>query len=184
MKKTISTMALVTVMTLGSAGVASALTINGGAIEVGGLDTLILAEVVDPDDATEAAWISLHTGLELDGDDIVKLETLDWTAVDGETNVYAHELTIMPSHYLIKTGEPYGSYTFLFANNESYNWAVIDLAVFAPYWTGLGDSAYNIGALSHISQVDPIPEPATMLLFGAGLAGLAGLGLRRRKTEA
>ena len=40
--------------------------------------------------------------------------------------------------------------------------------------------------VSHISYFvdpypDPIPEPATMLIFGVGLAGLAGTRLRRKK---
>lgn len=39
-------------------------------------------------------------------------------------------------------------------------------------WTG-GDVA--------LITVSPIPEPATMLLFGSGLAGLAGARLKRRK---
>jgi len=47
----------------------------------------------------------------------------------------------------------------------------------ASYQTALGqivDEDFKIAA--------PIPEPATMLLFGAGMAGLAGMA-RRRKTN-
>lgn len=41
------------------------------------------------------------------------------------------------------------------------------------------------GAISHVTILgnpsDPIPEPATMILFGAGLAGFAGSRFRRKK---
>jgi hypothetical protein len=45
---------------------------------------------------------------------------------------------------------------------------------------GQSDSGFATG--DYGSQPDPIPEPATMLLFGAGLAGLAGISRKRRKV--
>lgn len=49
-------------------------------------------------------------------------------------------------------------------------------------WGGLLSPGVNVGEyLVFRTKIDPIPEPATMLLFGAGLAGLAGSRLRRKK---
>ena len=39
----------------------------------------------------------------------------------------------------------------------------------------------NVGSHLVRGATDPIPEPATMLLFGTGLAGLAGTRIRKKK---
>jgi hypothetical protein len=180
MKRKLLLIFLLALMSVTGAGSALALTINAGAINVGDLDQLLAAEYVHPpSDANQISWMENYLGIEVFA--FAKIEDMNWTPVDGFTSIFAHPLTIDPSHYLIKTGTPYNQYSFLFQNNPESNWAVIDLALWGPE---LGISnLINIDALSHISQINPIPEPATMLLFSAGLAGLAGLGRRRMRNS-
>jgi hypothetical protein len=56
----------------------------------------------------------------------------------------------------------------------------VDAQFLRIYATG-GDNSYSIGEFQAFGEVSPVPEPATMLLFGSGLVGLTGLRRKFRK---
>lgn len=52
-------------------------------------------------------------------------------------------------------------------------------------FTSGGDGLWRLSSYSYeFSSAEPTPEPATLLLFGTGIAGLAGYAAKRRKKKA
>ncbi|MEW5949461.1 MAG: PEP-CTERM sorting domain-containing protein [Thermodesulfobacteriota bacterium] len=50
------------------------------------------------------------------------------------------------------------------------------------FWAGSGSVVYELGGGDIQQQVNPVPEPCTMILFGTGIAGVAGF-LRKRSKK-
>ncbi|HET6725034.1 MAG TPA: PEP-CTERM sorting domain-containing protein, partial [Gammaproteobacteria bacterium] len=146
-------------------------------------------------DFVNASEGTSFTGLDKICSDSGSCEAIITDLGNGE---FAIDLPDDPLYFLIKTGagsdlSQTGDYAcdgsnnkggddcdhFLFSNLDS-----TEFGVFTFEQLGLDD---DIGKISHIDVFDtsittiPVPEPGGLLLFGAGLAGVTWLGMRKKR---
>ena len=144
--------------------------------------------------ATDNAYSAVNTGLQdpsiyhVYEDGYFFTTNHSWdnsTVIANDTWLYT-ELSFNETGYTYSVSyQGYGQTDFL-TGSYSYSSTTWDSLADAHFWFSYGD-VYKAGSYYELAEAqiiqpdsEPVPEPATMLLFGTGLAGLAGW--RKRKN--
>lgn len=150
-------------------------------------DSLVVSDYVSPDDPdTTMAWANGY--IEPDVTTYARFEGSSLPVFqDSVAGYWYWEPGIIDWEYaVIKVGEPNTQdNTYLFRDNGIPVIGDDILQISYSVWNAMTNPPSGKGrGISHVDIYDgsPVPEPATMLLIGSGLLGLAGLKRRFRKN--